>query len=77
MQLRIMGTEEECKSMVRLIRENVPKEYIRSISGYYPNIRKNILSNEGRIYVSFMDGPVDGSSGKSVTAGGKKLVKKK
>ena len=76
MQLRIMGTEEECLSMVRLIRENVPKEYIRSISDYYPNRRKNILSNEGRIYVSFKDGSVYETSRECVKGRGNVLVKK-
>ena len=48
MKMRIMGTEEECAAMVNLIRSTVPKEYIKSISSFYPNKRQN-FSNEGYI----------------------------
>lgn len=54
MKMRIMGTEEECAAMVALIRANVPKEHIRSISRFYPNLRQT-YSNEGRIYCDFGD----------------------
>ena len=57
MQMRIMGTRQECSQMVNVIRAYVPEEFIRSISGFYPNRRKNVVSNEGRVYVSFMDLP--------------------
>lgn len=54
MKMRIMGTREECAAMVQLIRETVPKEYIRSISNFYPN-RRQTYSNEGRVYCEFAD----------------------
>jgi len=54
MKLRIMGTKEECAAMVQLIRQTVPKEYIKSISAFYPN-RRQTFSNEGRIYCEFAD----------------------
>ena len=54
MKLRIMGTAEECAVMVALIRENVPEQYIKSISGFYPN-RRQTYSNEGRVYCEFSD----------------------
>lgn len=54
MDIRIMGTEEECAAMVALIRQTVPKEYIRSISNFYPN-RRQTYSNEGRVYCKFAE----------------------
>lgn len=54
MKLRIMGTKEECAIMVALIRENVPPQYIKSISGWYAN-RRCAYSNEGRVYCDFSD----------------------
>lgn len=54
MKMRIMGTKEECAAMVALIIANVPKEHIRSISGFYPNHRQT-YSNEGRVYCDFGD----------------------
>jgi len=54
MKMRIMGTEEECAAMVNLIRSTVPKEYIKSISNFYPN-RRQTFSNEGRVYCEFSD----------------------
>ena len=55
MKLRIMGTEEECAVMVRLIRANIPEYYIKSISKWYRNERKVQFSTEGRIYCEFAD----------------------
>lgn len=54
MKLRIMGTKAECEAMVRVIRQNVPNEYIKSISAFYPN-RRETFSNEGRVYCEFAD----------------------
>lgn len=55
MDLRIMGTEEECASFAAMIRATVPEKMIRQISKWYPNLRKGQFSTEGRIYVSFRD----------------------
>ena len=57
MQIRITGTLEECSKMAKVIKDNVPNQYIRSISGFYPNRRKVAFSNEGRVYVNFTDLP--------------------
>ena len=54
MKLRIMGTKEECAAMVEIIIRTVPKEYIKSISAWYPN-RRQTYSNEGRVYCDFAD----------------------
>lgn len=58
MKIRIMGTPEECETFKKLIIATVPKQYIRSISGFYANRRNNEYSNEGRIYCEFKDLPV-------------------
>lgn len=52
MKIRIMGTEEECRDFVKMVRQSVPDSYIRSISNFYKNDRrKNMYSNEGRVYI--------------------------
>lgn len=53
MKIRIMGTREECAAFTKLVRETVPKKNIRSISEFYPNVRKCAYSNEGRVYMDF------------------------
>ena len=55
MKLRIWGTQEECAAMVKVIRANVPEQYIKSISGWYRNDRKGQFSTEGRVYCDFRD----------------------
>ena len=58
MKLRIWGTESECAAMVQLIKECVPHQYIKSISGFYRNDRRKCeFSNEGRVYCDFKDLP--------------------
>jgi len=57
MQIRIIGTYDECAKITRIIMDTVPKQYIKSISGFYPNKRKCTFSNEGRVYVNFADLP--------------------
>lgn len=59
MKIRIMGTPQECETFRQLILATVPKQYIRSISSFYPNRRQNEFSNEGRIYCEFRDLPSD------------------
>lgn len=51
MKFRIMGTLEECNAFVQMIYETVPKQYIRTVSSFYPNNRKCSYSNEGRVYI--------------------------
>ncbi len=50
LSIRIMGTEDECSVFCAVVRKNIPKEYLRSISKFYPN-RRQTYSNEGRIYI--------------------------
>lgn len=50
MKLRLMGTEPECQQIVSVLLETVPREYIRSVSGWYRNNRQT-YSNEGRVYI--------------------------
>lgn len=57
MKIRIMGTEEECADFVKMIKKTVPRSYIRTISNFYPNLRKCTFSNEGRVYID-IDRPV-------------------
>lgn len=51
MKIRIMGTKEECAAFTKLVKETVPKEFIRTISEFYPN--EFAYSNEGRVYMDF------------------------
>lgn len=55
MDIRVMGTEEECAAFAKMVRETVPEKRIRQISHWYPNRRKGEFSTEGRIYISFRD----------------------
>lgn len=55
MDIRVMGTREECSAFSSMIRNNVDKKYIRNISGWYANNRKGEFSTEGRIYINFRD----------------------
>lgn len=54
MKIRIMGTREECDAFTKLVKARVPKENIRTISNFYPNVRKCAYSNEGRVYMDFV-----------------------
>lgn len=54
MKIRIMGTREECAAFTKIVKETVPKDYIRTISEFYPNRRKCTYSNEGRVYMEFV-----------------------
>lgn len=54
MKIRIMGTESECADFVKMVRKTVPFSYIRTISGFYPNVRKCTYSNEGRVYIEIV-----------------------
>ncbi len=51
MKTRIMDTEDECSRFCTVVRGSIPKEYLRSISKFYPNQRKSQYSNEGRVYI--------------------------
>lgn len=55
MDLRVMGTREECSAFSDMIRKNVDKKFIRSISGWYANNRRGSYSTEGRVYINFRD----------------------
>lgn len=55
MDMRIRGTRAECAAFIKIVRESVPEEYIRSISKFYPDTRKCSYSNEGRVYISFRE----------------------
>ena len=55
MDIRIMGTKEECEAFAAMVRETVPTKNIRQISHWYANHRKGEFSTEGRIYISFRD----------------------
>ncbi len=55
MDLRVMGTFDECRVFADLVMRTVPNEKIRSISDFYPNKGRNGFSNEGRIYIRFGD----------------------
>ena len=55
MDIRIMGTKEECEAFAAMVRETVPAKNIRQISHWYANHRKGEFSTEGRIYISFRD----------------------
>lgn len=50
MKIRIMGTAEECRDFVQMVKKSVPASYIRTISNFYPNYRQT-YSNEGRVYI--------------------------
>lgn len=52
MEIRVMGTDEECSQFSDMVRRNVPKEYIRSISKWYAN---RGYTTEGRVYIKFKD----------------------
>lgn len=56
MKLRIMGTRDECDLMVEIFERNIPREFVRSISGFYPN---RGYTTEGRVYID-LDLPVRG-----------------
>lgn len=62
MKIRVMGTEEECRAFVQMVKKTVPKSYIRNISNFYPNVRKCAYSNEGRVYMD-IDKPVISKTG--------------
>ena len=51
MKLRVMGTEAECKKFVAICVKMIPSGYLRNISDFYPNNRKSMYSNEGRVYI--------------------------
>lgn len=68
MKIRIMGTEDECADFVKMIKKTVPLIYIRSISGFYPNIRKCTFSNEGRVYID-IDRPAIPKTGRELPEG--------
>ena len=55
MDIRVMGTKEECEAFAAMVRDTVPVKMIKQISQWYPNIRKSQFSTEGRIYISFRD----------------------
>lgn len=55
MDLRIMGTKEECRAFTDMVRKTVPESSIKSISGWYANKRKDEFSTEGRVYISFRE----------------------
>lgn len=55
MEIRIRGTREECANFVAMVRKNVPEEYIKTISGFYPDTRKCAFSTEGRVYLQFRE----------------------
>lgn len=48
MELRLMGTRQEVDGFVQVVKDNVPREFVRSISGWYPNRGHTI---EGRVYI--------------------------
>lgn len=50
MKIRVWGREDECAAFAKVVKENIPAEYLRSISKYYPN---RPPSTEGRIYIEF------------------------
>lgn len=68
MKIRIMGTEEECADFVKMIKKTVPRSYIRTISNFYPNLRKCTFSNEGRVYID-IDRPVIPKTGRELPGG--------
>lgn len=51
MKIRITGTKPECKKFVAMCVKAIPAGYLRNISDFYPNTRKNMYSNEGRVYI--------------------------
>ena len=55
MEIRVLGTRDECLEFSRMVRKNVDKDFIRSISKWYPNVRSGEYSTEGRIYIKFRD----------------------
>ena len=68
MKIRIMGTEDECADFVKMIKKTVPRSYIRTISNFYPNLRKCTFSNEGRVYID-IDRPVIPKTGRELPGG--------
>ena len=68
MKIRIMGTQEECSSFVQMVKNTVPRSYIRNISCFYPNVRKCSYSNEGRVYID-IDKPVIPKTGHELPEG--------
>lgn len=54
-QIRVLGTEEECSQFSAMIRERVDPKYIRSISKWFKNERRGEFSTEGRVYIYFRD----------------------
>lgn len=54
MQIRVMGSRQECDDFAAMIRAVVPKQWIRGISDFYPN---RGYGTDGRIYVTFRDMP--------------------
>lgn len=68
MKIRIMGTQEECAAFVKMIKQTVPRSYIRTISNFYPNVRKCSFSNEGRVYID-IDRPVIPNTGYELKEG--------
>lgn len=65
-----MGTKEECMDFVAIVRGTVDPRYIRSISSFYPNKRKEMFSNEGRVYMEFTEPPQK----RSLRASGSQMV---